>query len=292
MDHGDKYNVTFSGYMVRWQLTMMYNEFIQYKQGNNYINRVVKLRNMKPPRDVVISEYWPWRIKIYTLGRFSLLLNNQNIDTGSRPFDILKFLLAYGGRDVHVEKIMDALWPEAEGDQAQASFKTTLHRLRKLLGETDALNLKNHRLSLNDEYVWVDSWAMSSIFTEFEHIDPIHTSELANKLLQYYRGHFLEDETASWTIYQREGLRSQFVRCISNYAKLLEAIDVDTAIKCYQRLLEIDPLIEIAYQGLIRCYLAQNRQAEAHSVYQQCVDVLKTTSNLKPSKETTSLLQL
>ncbi len=260
-----------------------------------FTRELICRNQLAPPDSHPFVENWPWPLKIYTLGRFSILLNEKPIDTESRPFDLLKILLAYGGRDVHEEKIVDALWPDAEGDQAQASFKTTLHRLRKVLGDLDVLVLKNHQLSLNGDYVWVDVWAMSRLFEPAQQSintkDTAQSAELADKLMQRYRGHFLASEPASWAIHQREGLRLRFIRYTITLAQSIEHEDSQTAIQCYQRLLEIDLLIEEAYQGLIRCYQAQGRQAEALASYEKCVNILASTSGSSPSSATTDLIQ-
>jgi len=261
----------------------------------DYARSIIRIYNYTPQDSLYVGEHWPWSLKIYSLGRFSVLLNDKILDTETRPFDILKVLLAFGGRDVHEEKIMDALWPDAEGDQAQASFKTSLHRLRKALGNMDVLVLKNHQLSLNDQYAWVDTWAMGRLFEPAQQSikikDSVQSTELAGKLMQYYRGHFLSSEHTSWAIHQHEVLRLRFTRHTLALAQFIENDDSQTAIQCYQCLLETDTLIEEAYQGLIRCYQSQGRQAEARASYEKCVSIFSATSDSSPSSATTELLK-
>ncbi|VAW66149.1 hypothetical protein MNBD_GAMMA08-210, partial [hydrothermal vent metagenome] len=108
---------------------------------------------------------------------------------------------------------------------------------------------------------------------------------------QYYRGHFLSSEAAGWAIHQREGLRLRFIRHTTALAQSIENEDSQTAIQCYQCLLEIDSLIEEAYQGLIRCYQAQGRQAEARACYEKCVTIFASTSGSSPSSATTDLIK-
>ena len=77
------------------------------------------------------------KIKIYTLGRFSLISNGKPMKfikkAQSKPLLMLKALIALGGREVRKEQIADALWPDADGDISVRSFDTTLYRLRKML---------------------------------------------------------------------------------------------------------------------------------------------------------------
>ena len=61
-----------------------------------------------------------------------------------RPLDLLKLLVALGGSDIDTQQLTAALWPDADGDAAKASFDTTLFRLRKLLDVDRALVLIAH----------------------------------------------------------------------------------------------------------------------------------------------------
>ncbi len=88
--------------------------------------------------------------------------------------------------------------------------------------------------------------------------------------MSHYRGKFLASEQASWAIQQREKLHASFVRHVTALAQCIEEADLQTAIFRYQQLLEIDPLVESAYQGLIRCYQAQGRVAEAQACHERC----------------------
>ncbi len=268
---------------------------LEYDIEPDYARSIIRSYHYTPRESLHVGEHWPWPVKIYSLGRFSLLLNDQPLDTETRPVALLKVLLAHGGRNVHSEKIMDALWPEAEGDQAQINFKTTLHRLRKLLGDCDVLILKNYQLSLNEQLVWVDTWIMGRLFASAEKYaktkDTASCAGLAIKLMQYYHGSFLASESASWAILQRETLRARFIRHTTVLAQACESEVSQTAIQCYQCLLEIDPRLEEAWQGLIRCYQAQGRHAEAQVSYEKCVDVLASTLGISPSVTTTALIE-
>jgi hypothetical protein len=47
-----------------------------------------------------------------------------------KPLDLLKALIAFGGSDVSQGSLIDALWPELEGDRAQQSFEMALQSRR------------------------------------------------------------------------------------------------------------------------------------------------------------------
>lgn len=258
-----------------------------------YTRKFICKNKLTPPENKRFLEIWPWPVKIYSMGGFAIYINEKSIDTDARPFDLLKVLLAFGGREVPEDKISDALWPNADGDQAQANFKTALHRLRKALGDQNILQFKNHQLSLNDKYCWVDMWGLTRLFQQAQMItgklSGEQGTELVTQLLHIYKGHFLVNEISDWVVQQREGLRLQFTRHISNLSQKMEQANPELVITSYQRLLEIDPLIEIAYQGLIRIYQQQGRKVEAQTIYQQCKESL-STAGVKPSQTTNSLV--
>ncbi len=293
--HGEEFNVTYTGFWINRHMAKMFARCLALGIGEKYIAKVITLRHIQAPPEFMGSDRWPYPLKIYTLGRFSVLFNRVNLEIAGKNLSLLKLLLSYRGRSIPEEKIMEALWPDAEGEQAQSNFKTTLHRLRKIFGELDILELKNRHLSLNDKYCWVDSWTLNHLFEQAQSLDcgtgNHSTSELTTKILQLYKGHFLASETAGWVIQQRKSLRLDFIRNIIILAKSFEYEDSKTAIQCYQRLLEIDSLIEEAYQGLIRCYQTQGRQAEALASYDKYVTILASTSGNSPSSATTDLIK-
>lgn len=264
----------------------------------DYARGLIDIYHYTPQNALHICEQWPWPIKIHTMGGFRVLLYNREVNTESRPFDLLKALLAFDGRDVHIDNIMDALWPDADGDQARSSFKTSLHRLRKNLGDHDALLLKNNRLSLNEHYVWLDSWRIKRLFAQAEQLNltakpaqTAHASAVFGQLMQLYQGHFLSSEGASWTILQREELHSRFIRHTTTLAQIIEQEDIKTAIQCYQRLLEINPTAETAYQGLIHCYQSQGQHGEASACYEKFAEILTATTGEAPSPTTKELIK-
>jgi hypothetical protein len=119
-----------------------------------YVQSLIQRRNIIPEKPPLHLENWPWPLKISTLGRFELLKDGKPIrfsrKTQQKPLSLLKALIAFGGKEVREDQIMDALWPEADGDLAQQSFSTTLHRLRQLLGYEGAIQRQEGKLTLND----------------------------------------------------------------------------------------------------------------------------------------------
>ena len=142
-------------------------------------------------------------IKIFTLGRFSILGDQDYLEfTGNgqrKSLELLKALIAMGGREVGELRLSEALWPDSEGDVAHSTFAVTLHRLRKLMGPK-ALQLSDSRLTLNPQYCWVDVWAAERLCGEIKQImysrqqDSYAIKYLVSEITNLYHGPFLGNE--------------------------------------------------------------------------------------------------
>jgi two-component SAPR family response regulator len=270
-----------------------------------YVRQLVQARRLIPEATPVHVEAWPWPVKIYTLGRFAVLIDNEPARTGRKaqhkPLEMLKALIALGGRDVSEDLLTSTLWPEAEGDAARQAFDTTLHRLRKLLGDEHALPLRDRKLSLDSRFCWVDSWAFERMLSEGEAIlaNPATDSQgkalarLVDRVNALYHGPFLGKEFgAAWSVSLRERLRSRYLRHIVSVGIRWQQLGHwDRAIECYRKGLEVDDLAEQLYQNLMLCHDQLGQYSEALAVYRRCRFILSVVLGIAPSASTENLHQ-
>lgn len=257
----------------------------------DFVRTLVRRRGLRPDGPAARLEHWPWPVRVRTLGEFAIELDGEPLRfTGKvqkRPLALLKALIAFGGSGVPESLLTDALWPDAEGDDAHNAFVTTLQRLRKLLAQRDALLLQEGRLGLNPQLCWVDTLA-------FESVDP-DDSDAADdreRALRLYRGAFLAQDDAAWAIALRERLRARFVRLGSaDVHRHLERADWEGAVACLEGLLRADATVEPFYQQLMRAQHRLGRSAEVLATYRRCRDVLRATLQLPPSASTEGLLK-
>jgi DNA-binding SARP family transcriptional activator len=253
-----------------------------------YVTRLIKKRGLLAPTPEAVD--WPFPVKIYTLGRFSVLADGKPLQSAGRaqrkPLELLMALVALGGRDVSESQLTEALWPDAEGSAAHEVCAVNLHRLRKLLGYDRAISLQGNRFSLDPGCVWVDVWA-------FERGLAAQSESAPEKSLALYRGPFLgKDADFSWALPLRERLRTKFTRYLSRWgASLLKEKEFDLAITILERGLNVDPLAEEFYRNLMLCYQGLSRRAEAIGVYQRCQKTLGTALGVSPAPETIALYQ-
>ncbi len=181
------------------------------------------IRTLNLPPDESATESWPWPVKIYTLGQFSVSRDVKPIEfsrkTPKKPIALLKCIIAFGGREVPERKLTEALWLDEEGDAAHEAFGVNLHRLRKLIGDHEAVLLHDGRVSVNERCCWIDAWAFKLAQAAASGDREDHVS-LAQKALALYRGAFLStDAEEPWTLSARERLRAKFIQQSCGWAK-------------------------------------------------------------------------
>jgi DNA-binding SARP family transcriptional activator/tetratricopeptide (TPR) repeat protein len=267
-----------------------------------YVRSLIKKRNLIPEDPPVHIENWPWPVRIYTLGRFEILMDDKLVQfvgkVQKKPLELLKVLVAFGGKDVSETQIMDTLWPDADGDIAKVSFRTTLHRLRKLMGNENAVQLRGGQLSINAGYCWVDAQAFERMFDEALRSEDRkkqrqksavgdRQSELT-KALALYKGQFLPaDAREPWAMSMREHLRSRFLQLTLALGRHWEGNkQYDKAAECYQQGLKTDSLAEEFYQNLMVCHAKRGQQAEGVKVYHLCRAMLVKSLGIEPSTKT------
>ncbi len=254
-----------------------------------FVRNLVARYKLAPPAGAATASDWPWPLKIHTLGGFTILQNDQPLDIGGwqkKPQELLKALIALGGRDVPEERILDVLWPDADGDAARASLKTILRRLRQFLGSEGFILLKNGRLSLSESDCWVDALAfLAGVGND---------GAKSEGALSLYQGPFLpDDEAQGWSVAMRERTRRQFLRLLNTLAESLMATGclADAAIR-YEQAVEIDDLDEDLYRHLMQCYGRMNRRDKVAQVYQRYCVALGARLGIEPSPQLQRLHQL
>ncbi len=255
----------------------------------DYVRATIARTRLPAPQNVDAS-HWPWPIRIFTLGRFMVLKNDVLLPFSGKgekkAVALLRCLLSLGGRDVEGNKLARELWPDIDAKRTRRAFRAALYRLRKLLGE-DALLCRDGRLSLNEEYCWLDMHEFERRATQ----GPIDSlTAQARKLCEHYRGAFLDDDNAPWSIIMREHLRAKFVRIVAQLGLEMEGEDLAAeAVHLYEYAIELEPAEEEFYLRLMRLYRRLDRDHDAIAVYRHCCAELKNVFSTGPSTRTAEL---
>ena len=289
----------------RWQPQMMSRlcaKALEHGIEVEYIQELIKIRGLLPPDGAI--ENWPYPVRIHTLGRFELLKDGKPfISAGKvqkKPIELLKILISLGGKNIAEDQIIDVLWPDSEGDAGYSSLKTTILRLRQMLGSDEAVLVCGGEITLDSRHCYVDAFNFMKLLQdadrELQNIQPKNIeaqASLAKKVFNLYRGRFLPADTNSaWAVSLRERLQNKFLQFNLKYGKALEVQGHwHEAIDCYQRALEVDDLYEEFYRQIMFCHLQLGQQAEAVSTYQRCKKIFSSTLGIPLSDMTESLYQ-
>lgn len=194
-------------------------------------------------------------IVIKTLGTFEVLIDGHTPGVKRKPphrlLALLKVLIAKGGCAVNRSVLLDALWPDLDGDRAHDAQQVALHRLRRLLGHHDALVINHGFVSLNPQLIEVDAFILDTLcrnpFIQ-GHRERAHTA------LKLYQGTFLPDELESpWSQRMRECMLAKFVNIVSAAGKELESQnDFSGAAALYEQALSAGDLENVISDGLVR----------------------------------------
>ena len=260
-----------------------------------YARDLVRRRALVPETPPVDVETWPWPIKIFTLGRFEVQRDDAPVvfsrKVQRKPLALLKTVIAFGGRAVREDLVMDALWPEASGDAARMALASALHRLRGLLGHEAAIHRQEGQLSLDPRLCWVDVWAVEHLLTHRE--GTAVRDEHVRKALALYRGPFLagEENELPHAASLADGLRRRLLRQITRLARQHEPTDPTLAAEWYEEALRVDPCAEDVSRYLMSTYHRLGRRSAAADVYARCRAALATRLGGTPSPDTERLFK-
>ena len=255
----------------------------------DYVQEMIRRNRLVPDTAAAALESWPWSIKVYVLGTFRLVIDGKLVGSGGKGqkkvIELLKALVVFGSRDVNATYLTDALWPDSDGDDANNALKTAVHRLRKLLGQPDAIEVSAGHLSLNSEYCWTDLGNFEQLLHDAR--NEAEDSASLEQALNLYRGPLLSsEEEASWVIAPGERVRSKFLRAVVIAGEYWESKQQWTkAIGVYERALEVDQLVESFYLHLMQCHQNLGHYAEAISTFERCTKILAAELGVEPSHE-------
>jgi ATP/maltotriose-dependent transcriptional regulator MalT/DNA-binding SARP family transcriptional activator len=299
LDEGKKnQQISFVGW-VPVEASRLFAKALEYGMQVLYVQESIRKWHLKPPTDGHVPEGWPWRVKIRTFGKLMVEVDGKPLEkqrkAPHRLLELLAAIVAFGGHEVSVSRLIDALWPEVDGDTGHENFKKSIARLRKLLGVDEVIHWQDGKISLNQDLCWVDVLAFEHQAT---HAEVVTTglqkdSFVQSQAIALYTGPFLGlDETSVWADSQREQVRTTFIRLVSRHCDHVQTANkVDEAIRSLEQAVAVDPLVEPLYHRLIPLLLAQGRQADARRYYQVCQKACQQWGDGDVSPETLRLGQ-
>lgn len=220
-----------------------------------------------------------------------------------RAVTLLKILVTNYGRVVVRDELIDLLWPSDPPKDAAKLLKIAVHYLRRGLGETD--NGKTEASFISTE---PNGYAFNQ--ASAHRLDALEFEALADEGLRFerqgrwreafvtlraaadiYGGDYLEDDPYSdWCLRRRRQLKERLFDVLLTTARLLRvAGDLEAAIRCYRRILELDPCLEDVHRDLMDVLCRCGKRTQALRQFEACRRALKEEFDATPVLETETL---
>jgi LuxR family transcriptional regulator, maltose regulon positive regulatory protein len=267
-----------------------------------FLRHLIQRRGLLPDPPPYLVPEWPWRWRIRALGPLRVESAAAEPVKGGkavRPLELLSALVAFGGEQVRIERLADALWPRVDSDYAHRSFNTTLHRLREWLGDDAAVVVEGGEVALNRRLVWLDTWAFEQAARNVQALcsaaglEARKSGFLAamDEALTLYRGPLLgTDVDAAWATERRERYRASLVRLVTAAAQVAEKLRwSEEMIEICRRAFECEPLSDALCRRLMNALAQAGRAAEAGEVFLAFRTTLQALQRGEPSAATVDL---
>lgn len=238
------------------------------------------------------------RISIYALGEPTVLIDHTPITHWrmARAMELYFFLLE-SKQPLRKDQIITALWQEAEDiERINQTFRSTVYYLRQVIGEACIVQRSGlYRLDLRGEF-----WYDVSAFEEQQRIAKVALEEgdeegamqAFQNMVDLYRGDYVQPFYSDWCIWRRDGLRKALIDAHQQLALITWNREAwDESRLHWQHVLAIDPCMEAAHYGIMRCYIRQGKRDLALRQYQRCSAELYEQLKVKPGAALQKLYQ-
>ncbi len=258
-------------------------------------HQIIQARRLAAPSSR--PEQWPWPLKIHLMGEFRIEAGGGTVNFGAKPptraLDILRIVCLSRDQACSMETLQDWLWPDLDGDQAKAALEQALHRLRKLLGKGDFLLLREGRVRLAGDKVWVDLKDWEERLKVVLSTQGAATVEDKEALLDRFVGPLFSNGSApAWANAAADRVRDGVLELAERTGKgWLDRGEPERARRSLRRALEFYPDSARLNSALIRESLARNDDAGAIDDYRRYERALASAGEDQPSLAIRSLVR-
>lgn len=247
------------------------------------------------------------RLRIQCLGPFAVYVNGRMAHprdfVRARAIELLKYLVAQGGRAVSRDHLIEHLWPGTDLAMATQNLHVTVHALRRVIEPEVEGHQWVHVRTHQDRFFFDPSSLCVVDLFEFQDLvaqshkaqaqdrPPSEVIALLDRAISLYRGNLFEDEPdAEWASTLRQSLTDKHLDCLLRLAELVSHHGTpEHAIALYRQASDIDPLREEVHRKLIRALWDAGRRREARARYDQCAEALMSVLGTAPMIETRRL---
>ncbi len=204
----------------------------------------------------------------------------------ARQQALIAWLLLHADVPQTRRRIAFAFWPDSQERQALTNLRRELHHLRQILPNA------GRYLEITPQTLHWRASALCRLDTaQFERALPGFRadsgpgSQRANleQAVALYRGELLAGIHDDWIEPFRQAFHQRTIEALEQLIVLCEQQgEIEHAVACAQRLLELEPVSESTYARLMRIHLARGDRALALRTFHQCAQVLKQELGARP----------
>ena len=212
---------------------------------------------------------------------------------GTKAVLLLAYLALKPGKAHSRETLIGLLWSDRGDSQARASLRQALWSLGQALK-----SVKPRPLVIDGEMISLDPTAIETDVAKFERLVKDGTPKALQEAAALYQGELLQGIKVRDPSFEDflAGERARFhALAVHACSKLLDhqvkADLADEAIATAKRLLEIDPLQEVAHRALMQQFANKGQVALAIKQYETCRDIFRREVDVEPGSETKNLLE-
>jgi DNA-binding SARP family transcriptional activator len=225
-------------------------------------------------------------VTVAVLGDFSVTRGGRPVEMPPGQGRQLVKLIAVSGGRASAEAVMEALWPEADPELSANRLRTVLNRLREAAGDIVVRDDRQLRLGSEVETdlgAFTDNGRRALALAATRSREAVSAARAA---LARYQGALLpDDQYEAWTEAPREQLRRQALSLLDLCAQSAAgAGDLDEAVRCLERAIELAPDEEDRYLVAAAHRLRQGRRGAARSMLQRARAVVDDLG-VAPSSE-------
>ncbi len=234
----------------------------------------------------------PRRLRIQALGEPLVLIDDVPVTRWrmARAMELF-FLLLESKQPLRKDRILTALWSEAdENERINQTFRSTIYYLRQVIGDACLVQQSGlYRLDLNVVYdrCWYDVAVFSELQQEardaLERQDDEVATSAFEQMVELYHGDYVEAFYSNWCMSRRDELRKGLMEAHQQLAQIAWRSELwEESQVHWQHLLTLDPCMEEAHYGTMRCYLRQGKRDLALRQYQRCSRELHEQLHTQP----------
>ncbi|MFL0799538.1 MAG: hypothetical protein K6L80_03735 [Agarilytica sp.] len=263
-----------------------------------YVQTLIEVNKVIPTRMDIVSEVWPWFLRIESFDGFSMYLKGRSLELeqfSDKERGLLELIVAFGGKNVNAEMIVESLWPGVEQKLGEKSLADTLQGIHAHLSRSDVIVFENGRLSFNHTFVWLDLWAFEQIAdrieASFKENDNIGMSidqaiKTCSKLLELHKGDFLRGVSSlAPVIAMHNRISDKLDKSVKRVGLYLEDNSRHTdAAGLYSRAIKLSPLTEELYYQQMSCFAVLGDIDGVKNTYEMCKTILLERLKSQPSE--------